>query len=189
MTDRRGNNGSSRDFIFLGSKITADRDCRHEIERCLLLGRKVVTNLDSILKSIDITLLAKVHLVKATFFSSSCVQMWKLDHKEGWELKNWCFWTVVLEKTWNSWCWNSWKLLGQKGDQNQSVLKEINPEYSLEALMRKLQYFGHLTWRANSLEKTLMLGEIEGRWRRGWQRMSWLDGITDLMDTSLSKLQ
>ena len=106
--------------------------------------------------------------------------MWELDHKEGWALKNWCFLTMVLEET-----------LETARRSNQSILKEISPEYSLEGLMLKLklQYFGHLIRRAHSLEKTLMLGKIEGRRRRGWQRMRWLAGITDLLDMSLSKLQ
>ena len=103
--------------------------------------------------------------------------MWELDHKEGWAIKNWCFQTVVLEKT-----------LETARRSNQSILKEIDPEYSLEGLMLKLQYFGHLKWRTDSLGKTLILGKIEGRRRRGWQRMRWLDGITDLMDMRLSKL-
>ena len=106
--------------------------------------------------------------------------MWELDHKESWALKNWCFWIVVLEKTLES-------LLDCKEIQPVN-LKEISPEYSLEGLMLKLQYSGHLMWRANSLEKTLMLGKIEGRRRRGQQRMRWLDGITDVMDMSLSRL-
>ena len=111
-------------------------------------------------------------------FSSSHVWMWKLDCKETWAQKNWCFWTVVLEKTLES------------PLDNQSILKEISPEYSLKGLMLKLQlqYFGHLMWRTDSFEKTQMLGKIEGRRRRGWQRMRWMDGITDLMDMSLSKL-
>ena len=108
-------------------------------------------------------------------FSSSHVQMWELDNKKGWVPKNRYLWTVVLEKTLER--------------SNQSVLKEINSEYSVEGLMLKLQYFGHLMWRPDSLEKTLMLGKIEGRRRRGWQRMRWFDGITDSMDMSLSKFQ
>ena len=128
-----------------------------------LLGRKAMTNLDSILKSRDITLPTKVRLVKAMVFSSSYVWMWELDYEESWALKNWCFWTVVLEKT----------LEESARRSNQSILKEISPEYSLEGLMLKLklQYFGHVMWRADSFEKTLMLGKIEGRRRRGWQRM------------------
>ena len=117
-------------------------------------------------------------------FSSSHVWMWELDHKGSWAPKNWCFWTVVLEKTLLRVLWTARRY-------NQSILKEISPEYSLEGLMLKLklQYFGHLMWRADSLEKTLMLGQIEGRRRRGWQRMRWLDGITHLRDVSLIKLQ
>ena len=116
-------------------------------------------------------------------FSSSHVRTWELDHKKGWVLKNWCIQTVVLEKTLRS-------PLDCKRP-NQSILKEINPQYSLEGLMLKLElkYFGHLMWRANSLEKTLMLRKIEGRRRRGQQRMRWLDGIIDSMGMSLSKLQ
>ena len=152
-----------------------DGDCSHEIKRCLLLGRKVMTNLDSILKSRDITLSTKVRLVKAYGFSSGHVWMWELDCEESWAPKNWCFWTMVLEKTLES-PWTARR-------SNQSILKEISPEYSLEGLMLKLklQYFGHLMRRADSFEKTLMLGKIEGR-------MRWLDGITDSMDMSLHKL-
>ena len=115
------------------------------------------------------------------YFSSSHVWIWDLDYKESWVLKNWCFWTVVLEKTLES-------SLDCK-EIHQSILKEISPEYSLEGLILKLQYFGHLLGRSDSLEKTLMLGRIEGRRRRGQQRMRRLDGITDSMDMSLSKLQ
>ena len=140
-----------------------------------------MTNLDSILKSRDITSLTSVHIVKAVVFSTGHIWMWELDHKESWAPKNGCFWTVVLEKTLKS-------PLGIARRSNQSILKEISPEYSLEALMLKLQYFGHWMWRTDSLEKTLMLGKIEGRRKRGRQRMRWLDGITDLMDMSLSKL-
>ena len=170
------------DFIFGGSKITADGDCSHEIKRCLLLGRKVMTNLDSLLKSRDITLSTKVHLVKARFFPVvmyGC-ESWTMKKAEcrridAFEL--WC-WKRLLRVPWTA------------RRSNQSILKEISPGYSLEGLMLKLklQYFGHLMQRADSLEKTLMLGGIGGRRRRGQQRMRWLDGITDLMDVSLSKL-
>ena len=170
------------DFIFQGSKITVDSDCSHEIKRHLLLGRKVLTNLDSILKSRDITLPTKVHLVKAMVFP---VVMYgcELDCEESWALKNWCFWTVVLEKTLE--CPLDCKR------SNQFILKEISPGCSLEGLILKLklQYSGHLVRRADSLEKTLMLGKIEGKRRRGWQRMRWLDGITDSMDMGLGKLR
>ena len=141
-----------------------------------------MTNLDSILKSRDITLPTKVYIVKSMVFP---VVMYgcELDHKEYWALKNWCFWTVVLEKILRV-PWTARR-------SNQSILKEISPEYSLEELMLKLklQYFGHLMQRAYSLEKTLILGKIEGRRRRGYQRMRLLGGITVLMDMSLSKLR
>ena len=137
-----------------------------------------MTDLDCVLKSRGITLPTKVCLVKTMVFSSGHVWMWELDHKKGWAPKNWCSWTVVLEKT-----------LERPLDarrSNQSILKEISPAHSLEGLMPKLklQYFGHLMRRTDSLEKTLMLGKIEGRRRRGWQGMRWLDGITDSMDPS-----
>ena len=164
MANRWGNNGNSdRLFIFLGSKITAGGDYSHEIKRHLLLEREVMTNLDSILKSRDITLLTKVCLCfvcsQSYGFSSSPVWMWELDHEEGWTPRNWCFWVVVLKKT-LSIPWTARR-------SNQLILKEINSEYSLEGLILKLklQYFDYLMWRADSLEKTLMLE------RRGWQRM------------------
>ena len=142
----------------------------------LLLGRKAMTNLDSILKSRDIA--DKGPSSQSYGFSSSHVWMWELDHKESWAQKNWCFWTVVLEKTLES-PWTARR-------SNQSILKEISPEYTLEGLMLKLklQYFGHLMWRTDSLENTLMLGKIEGGRRRGRQRMRWLDGITNWIDMS-----
>ena len=142
-----------------------------------------MTNIDSILKSRDITLLTKVCLDKAIFFPCSHVWMWELDHKESWVPKNWCFGTMVLRRLLRVPWMARWS--------NQSVLKEIIPEYSLEGLMLKLklQYFGHLMGRTDPLEKTLILGKIERRRKRGWQRMRWLDGITDSMGMSLSKLQ
>ena len=180
MTNRWGNNGNC-DFIFLGSKITADGDYSHAVfKRCLRLGRKVMTSLDSILKSRDITLPAKIHLVKATVFPVimyGC-ESWtikKAEHSRIDAFELWC-WRRLLRVPWTT------------RRSNQSILKEISPEYSLEGLTLKvkLQYFGHLMWRTDSLEKTLMLGKTEGRRRRGQQRMRWLDGITDKMDMSLS---
>ena len=169
------------DFIFFGSKITADDDCSHEIKRRLLLGRKVMTNLDSILKSRD-HLGDKGSSSQSYGFSSSYVWMWELDHKKGWTPKNWCFWAVVLEKTLEN-------LLDSKAIKPAN--SKINPEYSLEGLMLKLklQYFGHLIRRVSSLEKTLMLGNTKGKRRRGQQRMKWLDSITNSMDMNLSKRQ
>ena len=171
------------DFILGGSKITADGDCSHEIKRCLLLGRKAMTNLNSILKSRDITLPTKVHLVRAMVFPVivyGC-ESWtieKAEHQRIDAFELWC-WRRLLRVPWTA------------RRSNQSILKEISPEYSLEVLMLKLklQYFGHLMWKTNSFEKSLMLGKIEGGRRRGWQRMRWLDGITDLMDMTLCKLR
>ena len=181
MANRWANNGNSDILYFLGLQ----NHCRWWLQpwRCLLLGRKAMTNLDSILKSRDITLPTKAHIVKAMVFSNSHVWMWELYHKESWASKNWCFWTVMLEKTLES-------PLDCK-EIKQSILKEISPEYSLEGLMLKLklEYFGHLMWRADTLEKTLMLGKIDGRRRRGQQRMRRLDGISDSMEMSLCKLQ
>ena len=168
-------------FILLSPKITADGDCSHEIKRRLLLGRKAMTNLDSILKSRDVTLLAKVHLVKAMVFPVvmyGC-ESWtkkKTEHQRTDAFELW-YWRKLLRVPWTA-------------RSHQSILKEINPDYSLEGLMLKLklQNFGHLMQRADSLEKTLMLGMIERRRRRGWQRMRWLDGITNSVDMSLSRL-
>ena len=170
------------DFIFLGSKITAAGDYSHEIKRHLLLGRKTMTNLQSILKTRDITFPAKIHIVKAMVFPVvmyGC-ESWtikKSEHQRIAAFELWC-WRRVLRVPWTR-------------RSNQSILKEINPEYSLEGLLLKLklQYFGHLMRRADSLEKTLMLGKIEGKRRRGQQRMRCLDNIANSMDMNLRKLQ
>ena len=171
------------DFIFLDSKITANGDCLHEIKRRLLLGRKAKTNPDRILKSRDIILPTKVHIVKAMVFpvvmygcESWTIKKAECRRSDAFEL--W-FWRRLLRIPWTA------------RRSNQSILKEISPEYSLEGLMLKLklQHFGHVMWRANSLEMTLMQGKTEGRIRREQQRMRWLDGITDSMErTSFSKL-
>ena len=168
------------DFVFLGSKITTDGDCSHEIKRHLLLGRKVMTNLDSIFKSRDIILPTQVRLVKAMVFPVvmyGC-ESWtvkKAEHRRIDAFELWC-WRRLLRVPWIA------------RISNQSLVKEISPGISLEGTMlkRKLQYFGHLMRRVDSLEKTLMLGGIGGRRRRGQQRMRWLDGITDSMEVSLS---
>ena len=150
------------DFIFLGSKITADIDCSHEIKKCLLLGRKVMINLGHILKSRDITLPTKVHIIKAMVFP---VVVYKCKN---WTIKKAEWWRIDAFKLW---CWRRLlRVPGSARRSNQFILREINPEYSLERLKLKIQYFGHLRQRADSLEKTLMLGKTEGR-RRGWQRM------------------
>ena len=169
------------DFIFLGSRITTDGDCSREIKRCLLLGRKVMTNLESILKSRNITLPTKVPLVKVMVFpvvmygyESWIIKKAECRRADAFEL--WC-WRRLLRIPWTA------------RRSNQFILKGISPEYSLEGLMLKLklQYFGHLIQRTDSFEKTLMLGNIEGRKRRGQQRVRWLDGITKSVDMSLNK--
>ena len=174
---------SVKDFIFLGSKITTDGDCSHEIKRCLLLGRKALTNLDSILKSRNITLPTKVHLVKAMVvpvviygYESWSVKKTECQRIDAFEL--WC-WRRLLRVPWTA------------GRSNPSILKAISPGCSLEGLMLKLklQYFGHLMRRVDSFENTLKLGKIEARRSRGRQRMRWLDGITDSINMSLSRLQ
>ena len=170
------------DFILWGFKITEDGDCSHEIKRHLLLGKKVITNLDSILKSRDTTLSTKVGLVKAMVYPVviyGC-ESWTTKKAECLRIdafERWC-WRRLLRVPWTA------------RRSNQSILKEISPRCSLEGLMLKpkLQYFGHLIRRVNSLEKTLMMGKIEGRRRRGWQRMRWLDGITDPMDMGFGGL-
>ena len=167
---------------WLGSKITANGNCSHEIKRYLLLGRKALTNLDSILKSRDITLPTKVHLVKAMVFpvvTYGC-ESWTIKKAECQRIdvfKLWC-WRRLLRVPWTA------------RRSNQSILKEISPEYSLEGLMRKLkfQYFGHLMRRTDTFEKTLVLRKTESRRRRGRQTMRWLDGITNCMDMSLNML-
>ena len=183
MGNRWGNNGNMTNFILWGSQIIAGGNCSHEIKRRLLLGRKAMTNLDSILKSRGITLPIKFCLVKPMVFPVVMYrcESWtikKAEHRRIDAFELWCWRRLVRVP------WTARRL-------NQSILKKISPEYSLEGLMLKLklQYFGHLIWRADSLERTLMLGKIEGRRSRGWQRMRWLDGITDSMDMSLSQLQ
>ena len=170
------------DYIFLGSKITADGDCNHEIKRHLFLGRRVMTKLDSTLKSRDITLSTKIRLVKAMVFPLvmyGC-ESWtikKAEHQRIDAFELWC-WRRLLRVPWTV------------RRFNQFILKEISPGCSLEGLMLKLklQYFGYLMQRADLFEKTLMLGKIEGRRRRGQQRMRWLDGITDSVDMGLGRL-
>ena len=168
----------------LSMEFSRQEYCSHAIQRCLLPEKKAMTNLDSIFKSWDITLPTNVHIVKL-WFSSSHVWMWELDHKEGWRPKNWQFWVVVLEKI-----LESLAVQGTARKSNQSVFKEVNPECLLEGLLLKLKlwYFSHLMQRADSLKKTLILEKIEGERRRGWQRMRWLDSITDSMDMILNKL-
>ena len=170
------------DFIFLGSKITADGDCSHEFKRRLLLGRKVMTYIKKHIKQQRHYLPTKAHLVKAMVFPIVMYECesWtikKAEHQGIDAFELWC-WRRLLRVPWTA------------RRSNQSILKEISPEYSLEGLMLKLklQYFGHLIWRTDSMEKILMLGNIEGGRRRGRQRMRWLDDITDSMDMSLSKL-
>ena len=177
MANRKGKVEPVTDFICLGSKITVDSDCSHEIKRHLLLGRKDMANIDSVLKSRAISLLTNVHIVTVQYscenWSTMKVQCWRID---AFKLR---LWRRLFRVLWSA------------RRSNQSILKEINPEYSLEGLLLKLKlyYFGHLMRRADSLKKTLLLGKIEGKCRKGWKRMRWLDSITDSMDMDLCKLQ
>ena len=175
-----GNVEAMTGFIFLGSKITADNDCSHEIKRCLLLGRKAMTKLDSILKSRDITLPTNVHIVKSMVFPAVMYEC------KSWTIKKVECWRIDVFKLW---CWRRLLRVPWTARSNQSILKEINPEYSLEGLLLKLklQYFGHLTLQTDSLEKTMMLGKTEGKRRSAQQRMRWLESITDSMDMNSSK--
>ena len=182
MENNWGNSGNSGWFILGGSKITADGDCSHEIKRRLFLGRKGMTKLDRILKSRDITLPTKVRLVKVMLVPVviyGC-ESWTIRKVEHWSID-----------AFELWCWRRLLIVSWTARRsNQSILKEISPEYSLEGLVLKLkvQYFGHLMQITDSLEETLMLGKIEGGRRRGQWSMRWLDGISDPMDVSLSKL-
>ena len=183
MAKRWGNNGNSERLYFLGLQNHSYGECSHEIKRCLLLGRKAMTNLGSILKGRDITLLTNFSSSQSYGFSSSHVWMWELDYKESWVQKNWCFWTVVLEKTLESPldC-KEIQPVHRKGDQSWVFIGRTDAE----ALTPILWPPDVKSWL---IEKSLMLGKIEGRRRRGWQRVRWLDGITDSTDASLSKLQ
>ena len=179
MANRWGNSGNSERLYFLGFQITADGDCSHEIKRCLLFYDQP----RSILKRRGFTLPTKVHLVKAMVFP--VVQY----GRESWTIKKTEHWRI---DAFELWCWRKLlKVSWTARRSNQSILKEISPEHSLEGLILKLklQYFDHMMRRTDSFEKTLLLWKIEGGRRRGWQRMRWLDGITDPMDMSLSKLQ
>ena len=173
MGNGRGEVEAVTDFLFLGSKIAVDGDCRLEIRICLLLERKVMTNLESVLKISDTTLLTKFHPSSQSYgFSSSHVGMWELNHKKGWALKNWCFWTVILEKSLESLLDSKEiKSVNPEGNQPWIFIGRTNAEAEAPILCPP-------DVKADSLEKTLMLGKIEGRKRRGWQRMSLLDDIT-----------
>ena len=180
MANRRGSMEVVTDFLFLGSKITVDGDCSHETRRWLLLGRKAMTDLGSVLKSRDITLLTSVHIVKAVvspLVMCGCESgaTKKAEHQRIDAFELWCWRRLLLRVPWTA----------RRSDQ--PILEESNPEYSLEGriLKEKLQYFGHLMWTADQLDKSLMMGKTEGRRRRGHQRMRWLDGITNATDMTV----
>ena len=181
MANRWGNSGNRTDFIFLGSKITADGDCSHEIERCLLLGRKAMTNLDSLWKSRDVTLPTKVCLVKAMVFSSSHVWMWELDHKEDLAPKNWCFWITVLEKT------------PESPLDSKEIIKPVNPKGNQPWLFigrTDAEAKARILWSPDA--KSWLVGKDPDAgkdWRQEKKVVRWLNGITDSMDMSLSKLR
>ena len=180
MANGWGKMEAMTDFIFLGSKVTTDADCSHEIKGQLLLGRKDIASLDTVWKIRDIHFANKGPYSQSYGFFSGHVQMWELDHKEGWVPKNWYFWTVVLEKTLESPldC-KEIQPVHPKGDQSWVFIGRTDVE-------AETPNFGHLMQRTDSFEETLMLGKIEGGKRRGWQRIRWLDSITDSMDTSLN---
>ena len=182
MANRREKVEVMTDFLFLGSKITEDGDCSHEIRRWLLLGRKAMTNLDSVLKSRDFMLPTKVHIVKTMVFSVV------INYCESWTIKKAEIRSIYAFKLW-SW-WRFLKVPWTAMRSKLSILREINPEYSLEGLMLKLklQYSGHLIWTDDSFEKSLTLWKVKGKSRRGCQRMRWLDGISKAMNMNLGKL-
>ena len=176
MANRQGKSGNIF-FSWAPKSLWMVTEAMKLKEACILEGKLWQTYRQPIIKHH----FADKGLYRQSYgFSSSHVQMWELEHKEGWVPKNWCFWTVALENLRVPWT---------AMRSYQSILKEISPEYSLEGLMLKLQYFGHLMWRTDSSEKTLMLGKIDAGRGRGWQKMRWLDGMTDSMNMSLSKLQ
>ena len=166
------------DFIFLSSQITAYNDYIHEIEGHLFLGKKSMTNLDCVLKSRDITLPEKVYIIKAIVFPvvTDICEFWSIKKAEHWRID-------VFEL----WCWRILRVPWNAKRSNQSILKEINPQYLLDELMLKIQYFGQQIWGADLLEKTWMMEKIAGKGRREWQKMRWLDSITDSVDMILSK--
>ena len=180
MANRRGKSGSNDRFYFFGLKNHCGWWLQPKNQKTLAPWKKSYDKPRQGIKKQRHHFANKGSYGQSCGVSSSHVQMWELGHKDGWQPKNWCFWIVAIEKTLVS-PWTAMR-------SNQSTLKEINPEYSFEGVMLKLPYFDHLMWITDSLEKTLMLGKIEGRRRRRWQRMRWLVGITNSVDVSLSRL-